>query len=379
MFSNEKWIPLLPIAFLAALFLIGYAFGQNGGASSQGTEAMTVIVRNGGTADMDKAREIYLAGGCFWGVEEYFSRIPGVVDTISGYANGTKENPSYQEVCTGRTGHAETVRVVYDPDSVSLETLVRQYFKIIDPTVRDRQGNDIGNQYRTGVFYVNEEDIPTLETIFAEEQAKRTKPVVTELKPLSRFYEAEEYHQDYLVKNPGGYCHVDFSTLKDLPAPVRKTVTVNPEDYRKPDEVTLKETLTKEQYEVTQEAATERPFGNAYYNSKRVGIYVDIVTGEPLFSSSDKYDSGCGWPSFTKPIADEVVTERRDASHGMIRTEVRSRVGDSHLGHVFDDGPIDKGGLRYCINSASLRFIPYEEMEKEGYGECRSLCDGYNK
>ena len=379
MFSNEKWIPLLPMAFLAALFLIGYAFGQNGGASSQGTEAMTVIVRNGGTADMDKAREIYLAGGCFWGVEEYFSRIPGVVDTISGYANGTKENPSYQEVCTGRTGHAETVRVVYDPDSVSLETLVRQYFKIIDPTVRDRQGNDIGNQYRTGVFYVNEEDIPTLETIFAEEQAKRTKPVVTELKPLSRFYEAEEYHQDYLVKNPGGYCHVDFSTLKDLPAPVRKTVTVNPEDYRKPDEVTLKETLTKEQYEVTQEAATERPFGNAYYNSKRVGIYVDIVTGEPLFSSSDKYDSGCGWPSFTKPIADEVVTERRDASHGMIRTEVRSRVGDSHLGHVFDDGPIDKGGLRYCINSASLRFIPYEEMEKEGYGEYRSLCDGYNK
>ncbi|MBQ9346123.1 MAG: peptide-methionine (R)-S-oxide reductase MsrB [Oscillibacter sp.] len=326
---------------------------------------------------MGVMKEIYLAGGCFWGVEEYFSRIPGVADTVSGYANGTTVSPTYAQVCTGRTGHAETVRVFYNPDAVSLKTLVSQYFKIIDPTVLDRQGNDRGNQYRTGVFYVDEGDVPIIEAVFEAEQAKYDQPIVTELKPLSCFYEAEEYHQDYLVKNPGGYCHVDFSTLKSLPA--EDPAFVDPSAYRKPDDAELREALTAEQYNVTQNAATERPFTNAFFDSHEAGIYVDIATGEPLFSSVDKFDSGCGWPSFTKPISEDVVKENEDRSHNMVRTEVRSRVGDSHLGHVFEDDPADRGGLRYCINSAALRFIPYDEMERAGYGKYKPLCDGYNR
>ena len=270
-------IVLLLAAFLVAL-LTGCTVKQETAAAAGETRGMTVKSdRNGVATGMEKRKEIYLAGGCFWGVEEYFSRIPGVRDTISGYANGTAENPSYQEVCTGRTGHAETVRVIYDPDSVSLDALVRQYFKIIDPTVRNRQGNDVGTQYRTGVFYVDETDFPTLEAIFAEEQEKRAKPVVTELEALSCFYEAEEYHQDYLVKNPGGYCHVDFSTLDDLPAQPEKTVTVDPANYQKPDDATLKRLLTREQYNVTQRAATERPFANAFFDSDSVGGFMWIL------------------------------------------------------------------------------------------------------
>jgi peptide methionine sulfoxide reductase msrA/msrB len=306
-------------------------------------------------------KEIWLAGGCFWGVEEYFSRVDGVVETSVGYANGSTENPSYNDI--PHTGHAETVHVIYDDGKTSLEAILEHFLRTIDPTSRNRQGNDIGTQYRTGIYYSDEKDRETIEQELAKEQQKYKASIVTEVKKLEHYYLAEEYHQDYLKKNPGGYCHIDFSGLKAVQQP-----KVNPALYEKPSREEIKKSLSDIQYSVTQENATEQPFSNEYSDNRKAGIYVDIVTGEPLFLSSDKYESGCGWPSFTRPIDQDVIKEREDKSHFMHRTEVRSRVGDSHLGHVFNDGPKDKGGLRYCINSASLRFIPVEQMEEEGYG-----------
>ena len=344
-------------------------------AQTNGTQAKTLVTKSEG-GHMENLKGIYLAGGCFWGVEDYFSRIPGVRDAVSGYANGQTENPTYEEVCSGLTGHAETVRVSYEPRIVSLETLTEQFFQIIDPTVRDRQGNDVGRQYRTGVYYADAADREILERLFAAEQKKHEQKLATELLPLENFCAAEEYHQDYLKKNPGGYCHIDFSALDGLkakapPAPERK--------YAKPSAAELRKKLTPTQYAVTQEAATERPFANEYFDNRKPGLYVDVVTGAPLFSSEAKFDSGCGWPSFSKPIDPAAVAERHDDSYGMSRTEVRSQTGDSHLGHVFDDGPKDKGGLRYCINSAALRFIPYDKLDEEGYGEFKHLCESYDK
>lgn len=322
------------------------------------------------------AREIYFAGGCFWGVDAYFSLVPGVIDTTSGYANGTVENPSYEHVCTGTTGHAETVRVRYDPDAVSLKVLVEHYFGLIDPLSVNRQGNDAGTQYRTGVYYADEADLPTLEAAFAAEAERAGQELAVELTPLTCFYEAEEYHQNYLDNNPSGYCHIDFSGLRAFVDDGLEGTSLDASAYEKPSEDTLRQQLTAEQFDVTQNATTERPFTGEYYDNFEPGIYVDVATGEPLFSSADQYDAGCGWPSFTKPIDPNVVSEWADDSHGMNRVEVKSRVGESHLGHVFNDGPADKGGLRYCINSASLRFVPLEDMDAEGYGDLKPLVTG---
>lgn len=315
-------------------------------------------------------KEIWLAGGCFWGVEAYFARVYGVADAASGYANGNKDHPTYEEVCYG-SGHAETVRVRYDPARVSLEKLLTLFFRIIDPTSLNRQGNDHGRQYRTGIYFQDPADRAIAAAVIASEQKKLSAPIVTELLPLQRFDLAEDYHQDYLEKNPGGYCHTDFSSLTNTTEPPQ--VKVDATRYHKPDDATLRRTLTPEQYAVTQTADTERAFGNEYWDNHVPGLYVDVATGEPLFSSTDKYDSGCGWPSFTRPIVPEVVHFKVDTGFGMVRTEVRSRVGNSHLGHVFDDGPRDRGGKRYCINSAAIRFIPVEKLAAEGYGEYRRL------
>jgi len=324
----------------------------------------------------DNVKDIYYAGGCFWGVEEYFSRIPGVYDATTGYANGITANPTYEEVCSGNVGHAETVHVRYNPDIINLKTLTAQFFKIINPLSVNRQGNDIGSQYRTGVYYTNESDKAIIQSVFDTEQHKYAQKIATELLPLKNYYLAEEYHQDYLKKNPNGYCHVDFRSLDDIHIPTT-TVKVNLFKYIKPSDEEIRTMLTPAQYEVTQHAGTEPAFSGEYHDNHKPGLYVDVVTGEPLFSSADKFDSGCGWPSFTKPIDSDVVLEHEDTSYGMTRTEVRSRAGNSHLGHVFDDGPEDKGGLRYCINSLSVRFIPYEQLEEAGYGEYIPLCDSY--
>ena len=301
--------------------------------------------------------EIYLAGGCFWGLEEYFSRIEGVKETTVGYANGQVESTNYQLI--HQTDHAETVHLIYDEERVSLREILLYYFRVIDPLSVNKQGNDVGRQYRTGVYYTDEGDKAVIEQVFAEQEKQLGQKIAVELEPLRHYVLAEDYHQDYLKKNPGGYCHIN---VNDAYQPL-----VDPGQYEKPTDAELKEQLTREQYQVTQHSATERPFHNAYNATFEEGIYVDVTTGEPLFFAGDKFESGCGWPSFSRPIAREVLRYYEDKSHGMERIEVRSRSGNAHLGHVFTDGPESAGGLRYCINSAALRFIPKEKMEAEGY------------
>lgn len=314
---------------------------------------------------------IYLAGGCFWGLEQLMQSIPGVIDAQSGYANGSGEaQANYTDVCSENTGFRETVRVEYDPELVSLDALLLAYFYVIDPTVENRQGNDIGSQYQTGVYYTNDKAKETVERIAELERSRSTKFLV-EIGPLLNYYPAEEYHQDYLEKNPFGYCHIPRDEIE-----LFSKLKIDPGDYRKPADELIREKLTEEQYLVTQKSDTEYPFANQYWNSFEKGIYVDIVTGEPLFSSLDKYASSCGWPAFTKPIEAPALVELEDFSHGMYRVEVRSRAGDSHLGHVFTDDPESPNGVRYCINSASLRFIPYEQMETEGYGYLMEIFEG---
>ena len=305
--------------------------------------------------------EIYLAGGCFWGLEEYFSRIEGVEETTVGYANGQVESTNYQ------TDHAETVHLIYDEEKISLREILLYYFRVIDPLSINKQGNDIGRQYRTGVYYVREEDRATIEQVFAEQEEQLGQNLAVDLEPLRHYILAEDYHQDYLKKNPTGYCHIN---VKDAEQPL-----VDADHYPKPSQQQLKAVLSEEQYQVTQQSATERPFHNAYNSTFEAGIYVDVTTGEPLFFAADKFESGCGWPSFARPIAREVIKYYQDLSHGMERIEVRSRSGNAHLGHVFTDGPQELGGLRYCINSAALRFIPKEQMEEEGYGYLLSYMD----
>ena len=307
-----------------------------------------------------RLRRIWFAGGCFWGIEAYFSRIEGVIETSVGYANGNSDNPSYEEI--SRTGHAETVEILYNSALLNLENLIEYFLEVIDPTSLNRQGNDIGKQYRTGIYYEDATDENIIFSVLEEKQKCYNKPFMIEVKPLDNFYPAEAYHQKYLEKNPGGYCHIDLTRTPHK-------IKAKCKNYIKPDQEKIKKILTPLAYSVTQENDTEPPFQNEYWDNHKAGIYVDTVTGEPLFLSIDKFDSGTGWPSFTRPIRDDVISIHEDKSFAMIRKEVKSSIGNSHLGHLFSDGPQNKGGLRYCINSASLRFIPYEKMEEEGYGE----------
>lgn len=310
------------------------------------------------TVKEDEMAEIYLAGGCFWGLEEYFSRISGVLQTSVGYANGQVETTNYQLI--KETDHAETVQVVYDEKVVSFREILLYYFRVIDPLSVNQQGNDRGRQYRTGIYYKDEEDLPTINTVVREQELLIGRKIAVEVEKLRHYILAEDYHQDYLKKNPGGYCHID---VRDAEKPL-----IDAANYEKPSQAVLRESLSEESYRVTQEAATEAPFSNAYDQTFEEGIYVDITTGEPLFFAKDKFASGCGWPSFSRPISKELIHYYQDLSHGMERIEVRSRSGNAHLGHVFTDGPQELGGLRYCINSASLRFIAKDEMEEAGYG-----------
>ena len=304
-------------------------------------------------------RKIYFAGGCFWGTDHLFSLVEGVVKTVAGYANSAVPDPTYEMVCSGRTDAAEAVEVVYDDTKVGLTDLLSIYFRSIDPTTVDRQGNDVGSQYRTGIYYTDEKDLPVIEAYVAAVQRRYVEPLAVEVEPLGNFFPAELYHQEYLYKNPRGYCHIDPKLFAEVKSRKAKSL----------DKSELRARLTPLQWEVTQNGATERPFLNEYDEEFRPGIYVDVTDGTPLFVSSRKYNSGCGWPAFTRPIDENAVTEHTDKSFGRTRTEVRSASSGAHLGHVFPDGPASEGGLRYCINSASLRFIPRDEMEAAGYGK----------
>lgn len=302
------------------------------------------------------------AGGCFWCMVTPFEELPGIIRIVSGYTGGHTENPTYKEVCSETTGHLEAVQITFDPAVFPYQKLLELYWQQIDPTDAGGQFYDRGSSYGTAIFYHNEEQRIQAE---ASKEAlaasgRFDKPIVTPILPASTFYEAEDYHQDYHKKNPGHYKRYRKGSGRDDFLAKHWAV--------KPDEEELRQRLSPMQYNVTQNNGTEPPFQNEYWDHHGEGLYVDIVSGEPLFSSKDKYDSGCGWPSFTRPLRDYVVKEQMDTSHFMVRVEVRSRTSDSHLGHVFDDGPGPEG-LRYCINSAALRFVPKEELEKEGYGE----------
>lgn len=385
--KTTYWKKSIGTGILAAAILV-----LSGCSAIQGNSAGTTEASKSGTAVKNTAMKqdlhtIYLAGGCFWGVQAYMKKLPGVSATEVGYANGTTPNPTYEQVCTNKTGYAETVKVSYDPSVITTAQLLDGFFKVVDPTSVNQQGNDRGSQYRSGIYYTDEGDKAIADAAIAKQQKKYAKPISTEVKPLTSYYKAEEYHQDYLDKHPGGYCHINLNDanqfIKEEGLDKPKTNTgdskssledlIKPENYPVPSDAVLKKKLTPIQYQVTQKNDTERPYSNEYADTFDKGIYVDVVTGEPLFSSQDKYASGCGWPSFTKPIIPEVITEKTDNSFNMVRTEVRSRAGNTHLGHVFNDGPKESGGLRYCINSASIRFVPYADMDAQGYGFLKQI------
>ena len=313
---------------------------------------------------MSNLKKAIFAGGCFWCMVKPFDSYDGVESVVVGYTGGNVVNPTYEQVCRTETGHYEAVEITYNEDVVKYIELVEAFFMSIDPTDEGGQFNDRGRSYETAVFYVDEEQKKIAEEykLRLDESGVFNKPIVVKILKAKEFYPAEEYHQDYYKKNPFRY--------KDYYAGSgRKKFLEEARKLSKDKKAELKEKLTPIQYKVTQENGTEPPFANEYDTHFEEGIYVDIVTGKPLFSSKDKFNSGCGWPAFSKPINKGYVDEKADFSHGMFRTEVRSKVGDSHLGHVFTDGPRELGGLRYCINSAALKFISKDKMNELGYGD----------
>ncbi|HLR66268.1 peptide-methionine (R)-S-oxide reductase MsrB [Virgibacillus alimentarius] len=309
------------------------------------------------------------AGGCFWCMVEPFDERPGVVEVISGYTGGEIENPTYEQVCSNTTGHVEAVQITFDPKTMPYQELVNTFWQQIDPTDPGGQFHDRGESYQTVIFYHNEEQKRIAEESKQklEKSGKFKNPIATKILPAKPFYKAEEAHQDYYKKQSFHYrLYKKGSGREDF---------LKNNWQPKFNKANLKEQLTPIQYHVTQENGTEKPFHNEYWDNEEEGIYVDIISGEVLFTSKDKFDANCGWPSFTKPVDKYQLTEKTDSSHGMIRTEVRSRRSDSHLGHVFNDGPVDRGGLRYCMNSAAMRFIPKEKMAEEGYKNYLYLFD----
>jgi peptide methionine sulfoxide reductase msrA/msrB len=348
---------------------------------------LVMVLGHARVSESAELKEAYFAGGCFWCMEPPFEKLDGVKDAVSGYMGGHRKDPTYKEVSAGTTGHAEIVKVIYDPAKVTYRDLLQVFWRQIDPTDAGGSFVDRGSQYRSAIFYTSEEEKAQAEGS-RDEMAKSgrfNKPIVTEIVSATEFYRAEEYHQDYYKKSTIKYKFYRFNSGRDRylkkiwgkesssnPAPSGQASS-NPkwkggEGFVKPSKAELKKKLTKMQYEVTQKEGTEPPFDNEYWDNKREGIYVDLISGEPLFSSIDKYVSGTGWPSFSRVMAPENIVEKDDYRLFSKRTEIRSRIGDSHLGHLFPQD-ISPTGLRYCMNSAALRFIPKEDLEKEGYGE----------
>jgi peptide methionine sulfoxide reductase msrA/msrB len=340
--------------------------------------ALVVILFTGVgmSASNQNIKKAVFAGGCFWCMEPPYSFIDGVIDVKAGYTGGHVENPTYRQVSSGTSGHYEAIEITYDPQKVDYRKLLDIFWKNIDPTDDGGQFADRGTQYLTAIFYADENQKKVAEESKKQlnESGKFKTPVTTAILPAEKFYEAEDYHQDYAAKNPRSYESYKIGSgragfIKRVWGESKEENLVKKDwkNFVKPDTEELRKMLSSLQYKVTQEDGTERAFDNEYWDNKAEGIYVDIVSGEPLFSSTDKYKSGTGWPSFVKPIETGVVTEHSDRKFFMTRTEIRSKIADSHLGHVFNDGPKDRGGLRYCMNSAAMKFIPKEKMEELGY------------
>jgi len=359
---------LVIIVLLFAILFIVVMFFHNNNASLSKAEN-TMGKKNG---NLEKAT---LAGGCFWCLEADLEKLDGVISAVSGYAGGKEKDPTYKNVSAGITGHREVVEVIFDSSNLSYEQLLDFFWRRHNPTDDGGQFADRGNQYRPAIFYHNEkqkeEAFKSKNTLIKSGNFK--DPITTQILPAGHFYPAEDYHQNYGSKNPMDYKLYRQGSGRDAFLEQSWGEIGKERIYNKPSDKQIRDKLTDIQYRVTQKEATEPPYKNEHWDNKAPGIYVDVVSGEPLFASLDKFNSGSGWPSFTKPLARNNIVEKVDIRLGLPRVEVRSKQGDSHLGHVFKDGPMDKGGLRYCVNSAALKFIPVKEMEKEGFGELLKL------
>jgi len=368
---NTIAIVITCVLIVATLFGIGIYVHEN-----KGRNTITELNIEEQKKEYDTA---YFAGGCFWCVEGDFEKIPDVIEAISGYMGGEEESPTYEQVSSGATNHRESVKIVYDSEKVDYDELVRHFFRHIDPTDSEGSFYDRGNQYTSAIYYQNEEEKMIAENIIKElnNETIFDKEIVTKIEPAGTFWQAEDYHQDYYEKNPIRYKYYRGGSGRDTYIEdVWEGVESDQSDWKdftKPSDEELKESLTEIQFYVTQKDGTEKPFQNEYWDNHQEGIYVDVVSGEPLFSSTEKYDSGTGWPSFLKPIDSNFVTEHDDYKLFTKRTEIRSKIADSHLGHIILDGPENNNKIRYCMNSASLEFIPKSEMKEKGYEDFLSL------